>query len=123
MFMWLPRLADLRFVGALTPKARRRRYFDSRCSGTGCRAGLGAPAPRLGPARSRAALAPRRSSRGYRSRIAARAAHGTLVEGAAIVCRYHHIHWQFPGAVGLCLRRTTRDSIDTLSVQLEFGPS
>src|ERR1700730_18022545 len=34
MFMWLPRLADFRFVGALTPKARRRRYFDSRCSGT-----------------------------------------------------------------------------------------
>src|ERR1700676_5580458 len=88
MFMWLPQLvdllfADLRFVGALPPKARRRRYFDSRCSGTGCRAGLGAPAPRLGWARIRTALEPRRSSREYRSRIAARAAHGTLVEAAS----------------------------------------
>src|SRR6202022_3431572 len=83
MFMWLPRLADLRFVGALTPKARRRRYFDSQCSGTGCHAAHGVPSPRLGSARNRAALEPRRSSRGYRSRIAARAAHEMLVEGAS----------------------------------------
>src|ERR1700716_1838498 len=83
MFMWLPRIADLRGLGAVPPKARRRLYFDSRFSGTGCRAGLGAPAPRLGSARNRAALEPRRSSRGYRSRIATRAAHGTLVEGAS----------------------------------------
>ena len=43
---------------------------------------------------------------------------------AAIVCRCHHIHWQFPVAVacGLCLRSTTRDAINPLSVQLQFQP-